>query len=145
MAVHHRLVELGDASLGGLGVFRSGPRADYLHGVAAGVGQPEERLRETLVVTLERREPLVGLLSDGNRLRRHTRMYVYQYTSAFSLIGSPHPGVRRTFGFRLLVFATGVNLAVLECDIVRRLPPARGLRCRMDGDLTGTSTSDDAK
>ena len=40
-------------------------------------------------------------------------MYVYQYTSAFSLIGSTRFGVRRTFGFRLLVFASVVDLTVL--------------------------------
>jgi hypothetical protein len=40
-------------------------------------------------------------------------MYVYRYTYTFPTIGSTRFGVRRRFGFRLLVFASGVDLTVL--------------------------------
>jgi hypothetical protein len=40
-------------------------------------------------------------------------MYVYRYTYTFPPICSTRFGVRRRFGFRLLVFASVVDLTVL--------------------------------
>ena len=37
---------------------------------------------------------------------------MYRYTYTFSLIGSTRLGIRRTFGFRPLVFVMSVNFAV---------------------------------